>query len=327
MIVLCEEILLQIMLVNDIVTIAIPVYERFDFFINAYQSIVNQTVKPKVLVVDNNSSHDKFLTFCRENEVPYFRNSSNLGMFGNWNRCFELAESEYVMILGDDDFLEPTFIEKFLEAKNKHTNIDVWFSNFKIFNYSNGLFLAHKHILPFGQISGLLIQEYGIKYSLGFPVISSIIKKSLFTGFYEIEHGSNDWVWIYENAQFLTFHGEEMSLVNYGKHEKQDSKNSITHLKCIASLVYLYDQLSNKPVCNDLKKVAKKKSNFYLNYFLLNSRSFFLNNYLSNDNMYAVFLNRKLSFFRRNILFIIPYSFKIFLFKIYLRLNSSVISV
>ena len=45
---------------TGLVTIAMPVYERKDFFREALDSALNQPVKCKVIVVDNCSSHDYF---------------------------------------------------------------------------------------------------------------------------------------------------------------------------------------------------------------------------------------------------------------------------
>jgi glycosyltransferase involved in cell wall biosynthesis len=313
-------------MVTDIVTVAIPVFERFDYFEAALNSIFNQTVVPKVIVVDNCSSHCKFSKFCIQNEIPYFRNESNLGMFGNWNKCFEYSDTEYVMILGDDDFLEPTFVEKFLNAKREHQNIDIWFSDFIVFNYSTTSTSNHRHIFPFGKNIGEKVLEYGIKYSLGFPVISSVFKKNIFSGFYEQEHGSNDWVWIYENAQNLLFYGEEQKLLNYGKHEHQDSKNPLTHLKCIASLAYIYDDMSKRIESSSLKKLASSKSNYYKYYFYLNSKADFLTQYLANKGKYSSFLKKNTYGIKRTVLIAMPVALKQILFKIYFRLKLSVIA-
>lgn len=95
-------------------TIAIPVFERTEYFTEALKSAINQTVKCKVLVVDNWSSHNKFeeiISLFPDADIKFVRNSRNLGFVGNWNRCIELCETKYVTILHDDDLLQPRFIE------------------------------------------------------------------------------------------------------------------------------------------------------------------------------------------------------------------------
>ena len=85
----------MIMRFTDLLTISMPVYERKDFFRMALESALNQTVKCKVIVVDNCSSHDYFEKVCREKNVPYYRNDYNLGMARNFARVFELADSKF----------------------------------------------------------------------------------------------------------------------------------------------------------------------------------------------------------------------------------------
>ncbi|MFD7554056.1 MULTISPECIES: glycosyltransferase family 2 protein [unclassified Streptomyces] len=43
--------------------------------------------------------------------VRYFRNERNLGVTGNFNRCVELAEYEYLVLMGCDDLMHPNYLE------------------------------------------------------------------------------------------------------------------------------------------------------------------------------------------------------------------------
>jgi glycosyltransferase involved in cell wall biosynthesis len=100
-------------------TIAIPVYERFDYFEEALKSVLNQTVAVDCIVVDNNSSHDRFKTYVENlnnSRVKYFKNDTNVGMIGNWNKCIEYCQTEWITILHDDDWLHPDFVAEFFEA-------------------------------------------------------------------------------------------------------------------------------------------------------------------------------------------------------------------
>jgi glycosyltransferase involved in cell wall biosynthesis len=44
--------------------------------------------------------------------VRYSRNEADLGLAGNFNRTIELSGSPYVVIAGDDDLYEPTFVSR-----------------------------------------------------------------------------------------------------------------------------------------------------------------------------------------------------------------------
>ena len=99
---------------TDLITIAIPVFERVDFFPEAFSSALRQTIRCSILVVDNASSHDFFKSYCNkhgEGITRYKQNDRNLGMTGNWNECINLCSTKYLTILHDDDALHCQFVE------------------------------------------------------------------------------------------------------------------------------------------------------------------------------------------------------------------------
>lgn len=103
-------------------TIAIPTYRRSDLLRRALESALAQTAGKgsEVLVVENpaeglrpdeRSAAERLCTEFRCQRLRYVRNESNLGMVGNWNRCLELARGEWLVILHDDDWLSPRYLE------------------------------------------------------------------------------------------------------------------------------------------------------------------------------------------------------------------------
>ena len=108
------------------ISIVIPTYKRANLLEEALQSAINQKTNTaySVIVVDNASEIDKntdklMREYCnRYTNVSYYRNSNNIGMFGNWNRCIEVANSKWLCILHDDDILYPNYIE----VVSKYTN-------------------------------------------------------------------------------------------------------------------------------------------------------------------------------------------------------------
>lgn len=255
----------------DNLTVVIPVYEREKYFLKAVESVLKQTVKCNLMVIDNASSHHYFRELCSEFDIPYYRNPETVAMFANWNRCFELARSEYVMILGDDDQLSENYVETFADCLNKYGQIDIFYSDFLLNDIPRNKVERHAIKLPFGYSeNGVKVIEYGILHGLGFPVISSVIRKSVFTNFYELEHGSNDWYWIYNNIKSLKIYGCNLPLLKYGSHSNQDSKNINTHIKCMLSIAYIYDVVLANQVeeKGELFRIAKQRANDTFNYFI-----------------------------------------------------------
>jgi len=106
-------------MLTNLITIAIPVFERTEFFYYSIQSALGQTTKCPIIVIDNCSSHSFFQEYIHklgDSRISYFKNDSNIGLVRNWNRCIELCSTEWLTILHDDDILHPQFIERILSA-------------------------------------------------------------------------------------------------------------------------------------------------------------------------------------------------------------------
>jgi len=111
-------------------TIVIPVYKRTDFIAGAIQSALNQKTNHRfqVLVLDNTTENDDIRHIVEgflDDRVAYGKNEKNIGMFGNWNRCFELVKSPWVTMLHDDDRLKPEYVETMFQTLNTYSNLPV----------------------------------------------------------------------------------------------------------------------------------------------------------------------------------------------------------
>lgn len=107
---------------EPLVTIAIPTFNRPDLLRESIASAATQNtdIPFDIIVIDNCSEAENIedvLSFLKDYSGPplrYYVNESNLGMFGNWNRCLELARGEWITILSDDDLLLPNFLSTML---------------------------------------------------------------------------------------------------------------------------------------------------------------------------------------------------------------------
>lgn len=84
---------------KDLLTIAIPVYERITYFEEAIMSALNQTVSCRIIVVDNASSHNKFEEYVKELNNPlvqYYRNDRNVGVTMNMNICIKYTQTPWM---------------------------------------------------------------------------------------------------------------------------------------------------------------------------------------------------------------------------------------
>lgn len=97
------------------VTIAIPTYNRGEFLTKALDSALAQSYKNIEVIVSDNDSTDntlEILSNYNDARLTIIQHRTNLGMVGNWNACLNIASGKLFLLLSDDDFLEPTAIEK-----------------------------------------------------------------------------------------------------------------------------------------------------------------------------------------------------------------------
>lgn len=121
---------------NPKVSICIPTYNRAQFIEKAIESALNQTYSNiEVIVVDNASTDntESMVNKYTDPRLKYFKNDHNVGMFGNFNRCLELANGKYIQLLHSDDYIDEDFIEKCITFLESHENVYLTFTSAKVF--------------------------------------------------------------------------------------------------------------------------------------------------------------------------------------------------
>ena len=106
------------------VSICIPTYNYARYIGQAIESVLGQTHEDiELLVIDDRSSDETAAVVGRYEDDPRLRfhvNAENLGLFGNFNRCLEWAQHDYVKVLCADDWLHPRSIEDALAVLEAH---------------------------------------------------------------------------------------------------------------------------------------------------------------------------------------------------------------
>jgi len=112
------------------VTVAIPVYNGEKYILDALLSIISQTSKPDQIIVCDNQSPDntvnilnKFKQDHKDFDIKLHVNETNLGNIKNYNKCMELCQSEYLLILSSDDRLKKDALEKQLRFFDNHPEL------------------------------------------------------------------------------------------------------------------------------------------------------------------------------------------------------------
>lgn len=95
------------------ISVVIPVFNRRDLIAAAVQSALRQDVDGLEVVVVDNCSQDgtwELLQGIEDPRLRCIRNESNVGLFGNFNRCAAQISGEYALFLCSDDRLESDFL-------------------------------------------------------------------------------------------------------------------------------------------------------------------------------------------------------------------------
>jgi glycosyltransferase involved in cell wall biosynthesis len=107
-----------------LVTIGIPTYQRLEYLKQATESALSQSYSSIEVLVSDDGTSEEIAAWGQEmqrNLFPKFRykrNPKNLGLAGNWNSIADDAQGDYLVIIGDDDRLEPLFISSLLPYLN-----------------------------------------------------------------------------------------------------------------------------------------------------------------------------------------------------------------
>lgn len=103
------------------VCIGLPVYNGQRYVVPALDSLLAQTFTDFELVISDNASTDQTSDICREyaakdKRIKYSRLDTNIGAILNYERTYKLGGGQYFKWAAHDDLIEPTFIERCVEA-------------------------------------------------------------------------------------------------------------------------------------------------------------------------------------------------------------------
>jgi glycosyltransferase involved in cell wall biosynthesis len=112
-------------------SIGIPAYKSRDLK-ECIDSILAQTYKDFELIIVNDCSPDPIddiITQYNDSRIRYYKNEKNFGavhVVDNWNKCLSFAERDYFILMGDDDKMEPNYLNRFINLINNYPELNVF---------------------------------------------------------------------------------------------------------------------------------------------------------------------------------------------------------
>jgi glycosyltransferase involved in cell wall biosynthesis len=158
----------------DRLAIVVPCYGHEKYLPDAFESIISQTELPDEVIFVDDGSPDNTAAVITELIANYekinagsirfnlHRNSKNLGQSAAINKGVELAESDLVMVLNDDDYLMNDLVEvtKFLFKNNP---------DLALLGGSNIAFRSMAEITPDAKKISSFVKKESIKLRITTP--------------------------------------------------------------------------------------------------------------------------------------------------------------
>jgi len=204
---------------ND-VTVVITCYNYEAYVGKAIDSVLNQTVVPKKIIIVNDGSTDgskKIIDSYRDHPLIEIIHQTNQGVIAAKNLGIERSKTYWTIFLDADDLILPTFIQETLKMSHNGAK-DIVYTDMRLFGAINDIFKARAY-----SVHTLLKTNYINNTTL---IKTSILKQ---VGGYKpaMSHGLEDWelyITLVEagaKPQYLP-----LPLMKYRQHDSDISRNS-----------------------------------------------------------------------------------------------------
>jgi len=180
------------------IDILIPTYNRDFLLNNVVENILKQSYDNLNVIISDNCSTDntrKVGSFLSQkyNNVYYYRNIQNLGIYGNYNCALgNYCKSDYVLILSDDDFfIDFDYIKNAMEYIEKENLAWIAAGYYTVNTFTNQMktFCRKEKFIGNGK-EFLKIHKFGLDNFAWFTVIFNR-KEALKFKFNEALHNSD----------------------------------------------------------------------------------------------------------------------------------------
>lgn len=178
---------------EPLVSVCIPAYNSSAYIEETIRSVMAQEYQNiELIVVDDRSSDD---TVCivkhlqeEDDRIKLFENEKNLGMSGNWSRCLELCQGEFVKLICADDMIEPNALKLEAKALMEHPTVNLVESDTRLVDINGKTIGRFKRYHKSGVVDGKKIAKTSLMLNnfFGAPV-DNMIRRSILakTGYFD----------------------------------------------------------------------------------------------------------------------------------------------
>lgn len=173
---------------TPLVTIGIPTLRRVRMLDEAVESALAQTWKAIEVLISQDvgpSGPDPEVTayarsaIARDPRVRWQTAAASLGLAGNWNFIADHARGDYLALIGDDDRLLPSFVERLMAARD-HGDAVVFSNHYVIDEHGARLEDESRHMTGHfnraGLTSGRVVDPERVVWQNAVPMTSALVR-------------------------------------------------------------------------------------------------------------------------------------------------------
>jgi glycosyltransferase involved in cell wall biosynthesis len=270
-------------------SIGIPAYKG-KYLNDCIQSILNQTYCQFELIIINDCSPDPvkgIVDLFEDPRIKYYKNEKNIGaenVVMNWNKCLEGAQNDFFILMGDDDKMEPDYLEELVKLIYKYPDLDIFHCRSKIIDEHSNFIMLTPSCPEFESVYDNIwhsMNGYRIPYISDFIYRTSTLKER--GGFYHLP-----LAWASDNiSSYIAMEAKGIAhtnkpLLNYRSHSLSitSSGNYELKIKAIAlqqkwfrnffkkKPILLNDLVLYNDLCRNIDKILQKKKIYTVAYSL-----------------------------------------------------------
>jgi len=134
---------------SPLVTVGIPVFNGERWLADAIDSILAQTLDDFILVLADNASTDGTRAICeryamQDSRVQYRRSTSNIGLFRNYDRAFQLSSTKYFKWASCSDICGERFLELCVDVLERRPDVVLAHTETALFEKDIGSAVAYE---------------------------------------------------------------------------------------------------------------------------------------------------------------------------------------
>ncbi|ENK0837471.1 glycosyltransferase [Clostridium botulinum] len=247
-------------------TVVMTTYNREEFIGCAIKSVLNQTYQDFHFIILDNCSTDnteQVVKSFNNSRIKYIKNKENIGFVGNINKAFKMCDTEYLIVVHDDDVLKPDLLEKEVSILDNNSKVSIVGTNRTYIN-EKGYILNDLHSLN----KDIILKKYEYIKSGLVLCMPTIMYRMSFINEHKLKYCeyvdlAADTYFQYEvNMLETLIYFIAEPLIYYRIHSNQWSKNPIP---CMISRVKFCEKVYLKAKEKKLYWLIQQNYNFLIN--------------------------------------------------------------